>query len=72
MKPSLLTNLLEKANGEELGWWIRTTNPKHLAIQLDNHKRWLREFENLLVCVPSIDGCVFIVQKSVELDDDVL
>ena len=68
MKPQLLTELLNKAKEEELGLAIETTNAKQLSIQLDNHKRWLDEFEGLMICLPSIEGHVFIIHKSVELD----
>lgn len=67
MKPQLLTELLAKALHEEVGLKIQTNNPKALAIQLDNHKRWIEEFSGLIVCLPAVEGQVYITHRSVEL-----
>lgn len=68
MKPQLLTDLLRRARTEELGLKVDTNNPKGMQIQLDNHRRAIGDFEDLIVCIPAEPNSIFITHRSVELD----
>lgn len=68
MKPELLTELLDRAMIEPLGLVIETNNPGSFKTEVSNHAKTDERYRALMVCVPSIDGHVFLVKKSVELD----
>jgi hypothetical protein len=65
MKPELALELLRRAREEEIGLAVETNNVKALYNRL-----WeaAKPIEDLMLCIPSTDGFVFIVKKSVELD----
>lgn len=67
MKPQLLTDLLTQARSHELGLKVETNNAKGLQIQLDNHRRAINDFYDLIVCIPNEEGVIFIAHRSVEL-----
>lgn len=59
--------LLERANSEPLGLAIPTNNPKAMQISFCNVQRALGQ-SDVVVCLPSTPGEVWLVKKSVELD----
>lgn len=68
MKPQLLTELLAKARSEELGLFVATNNPKGMQIDLDNHRRAIGDFADLIICIPAKPNSIFITHRSVDLD----
>lgn len=66
LNPQMLRELFNRAREEPLGLCIELTNPtrfvQHLASQVS------KDYPELMICTPSLENTVFIVQKSVELD----
>lgn len=66
MRPEILAELLERAVAEPIGLAIGTNNPKQMVQRLHEVQRKLEL--DLMICTPSLEGHVFLVRRSVELD----
>ena len=71
MKPELLRSLLDRALEEELGLVIETNNPHQIEIKIHEVKKTTLKYDGLIVAIPSTPETVFLVKKTVELDEDV-
>lgn len=68
MKPAILVELLERAKAEPIGLAISTTNPHALEAQLGTIRREINLQGEIMICRPSLEGHVFLVHRSLELD----
>ena len=71
MKPELLRSLLDRALEEELGLVVETNNPHQIEIKIHEVKKTTHKYDGLIVAIPSTPETVFLVKKTVELDEDV-
>ena len=71
MRPELLKSLFERAAREELGIAIATNSVERLVQELHTYRRNIRDpsLEHFTIATPSEGDTVFIVRKSVELDN---
>ena len=67
VRPEIMAELITRAQQEPLGLWIETTNPNGLMNYLYTAKNRLGA-DDIMICIPSIEHTVFLVQKSIELD----
>jgi hypothetical protein len=70
MNQDLIFDLLNRALNEELGLAIETNNPKQLVENIHRATKGLSRYDSLIVTIPSTLNTVFIVKRSVELDED--
>jgi hypothetical protein len=66
LQPQTLIELFERASSEQFGLVVETNNPKGMLTKLYAVKG--KHYPDLMICVPSTESTVYIVQKSVELD----
>lgn len=66
MKQELLYQLLDRAQGEEMGIAVETNNAPYLQLLLQKAKR--DSMDHLIVCLPSLPNMVFICQPTIELE----
>lgn len=71
MKPELLYDLLNRALTEELGLVVTTNNPHRLTLNLHDIKKAHSRYAEIEISVPSTPDTIFLVKKSVELDEPV-
>lgn len=60
------TPLFDRARDEEFGLKVKTNNPTRMQITLCNFARE-HNIRDIMACVVSLEGYVFLVKKSVEL-----
>ena len=66
MKQEILLELCNRAMSEEMGLVIDCVNPKKLS---DHLHMVAKDFDALMVCVPSTPDTVMLVKKTVSLDN---
>lgn len=71
MKQELLYDLLNRALEEELGLVVSTNNPHQMSMKLHEIKKSHSRYADIEIAIPSTPDTIFLVKKSVELDEPV-
>jgi hypothetical protein len=68
MTPLSIAELLNRALEEEMGMYVKTTNPHRLKIQLyDAIALDKARYGELMIAIPSEPDLIIIIKKSVEV-----
>lgn len=66
IKPELVRNLFQRAMEEELGLVVTTNNTPRFVTKWHD---LAKGYDQIMICIPSIPNCIFLVKKSVELPE---